>query len=266
MVDHVIELADAHGQHRRPRQHHQVVEARIGEVQHRGPGEPAPEEGEEYGKLQYVRREHAPAHSHDAVALREAHRRHDHAQVQREARQLGRDVFLGGVEQAGQGDGGDVEHQRQEHHPHQAHRQIGLSRVKPHVDHPHQRTRQHVDHRRDHQRRQGEKVDGVGGEAVGVRKTVALPLLHVQGDQRRRDAGVEQQHRQIEQAVGRNIGVVGDARAEVVRQYHVPDEARDLAQYDDHRHQHCGLEDALCPCQKTDLRLFAIKATIAQPG
>ena len=151
---------------------------------------------------EYVRGEHAPAHGDDAVPFRKQRRGQYDAGAQRKAGQLGGDVLLRRVQQARQADGGDVEHQRQQHRAHQLHGQVGLGGVEAHVDQPHQRPGQRKEQRRDHQRRQGEQVQRVAGEVVGPLQAVLLPFLHVQGDQRGRDAGIEQQHRQVKQAVG----------------------------------------------------------------
>ena len=204
-------------------------------------------------RISVCRGENAPAHGDDAVLFRKQHRRQYDAGAQREASQLGGDVLLRCVQKARKANGGDVEHQRQQHRAHQLHSQVGLGGVKAYVDQSHQRPCQHEEQRRDYQRRQREQVQRVAGEVVGPLQAVLLPLLNVQGDQRGRDAGIEQQYRQVEQAVGRHIGVVGHACAEVVGQDHVPHEAEDLAEYDDAGDQHRRLECPLRSSQSHDL-------------
>ena len=69
--------------------------------------------------------------------------------------------------------------------------------------------------RQDHQRGHGKEIRGIGTEPVGAPVAARLPRFHIERNNRGSNAGIQKQHRKIEQAVRRNIGVVFHARAKV---------------------------------------------------
>ena len=76
LIDHVVEFAHGHGQHRRPRQRQQMAEAPVAEVDDQAVVEPAAHERHQHQRLQYVGGEHAPGQRPHAVrAARTAPRR-----------------------------------------------------------------------------------------------------------------------------------------------------------------------------------------------
>ena len=228
------------------------MEAPVLEVDHRLIVEPAKQEGDQHHHLQHACGEHAPGHGLDAALAGEGHHGHDHSNAQREAGQLRRHELLHGVEQAGDDDAGHVEGQAQHHDAGELHRQrdaLGVEAVNQIDD----RLGEGVHHRRDDQRRKDEQVQRVAGEVVGVAQAVLLPLLHEQRHDGRRDAGVEQQHREVEQGVGRGVRVVLHAGSEVTGGDHVAHQAEHLAEYDDHRDQRGGADELILACQDTDL-------------
>ena len=236
-VHHVVQLVDGHVHHGRAGQQHQPPEMRIAKVERRPEAVDFPHGGQQHEHLQNAREEHAPRQRAHAHRARKADRGDQKRKRERKAGQLRGQIVFARVEDRRKHDRRDDEAQRGQHGAQQPRRErLPLGGKAARQQRNERRGQQiHEDARGDG--KHSEQRYDVAGKALQPLRLVAAHL-RVDRHERRGNAGVEQQHGHIIQAVGHVVRVHLRARAVIGGHDNLAQKAAGLADENQQRHGH----------------------------